>query len=91
MWYANSLNLPSVAAAKRMGFKSEGVLRWARILPAGKGGIEVPTFVKDDARKGRHDALLAICWDDWERETREHVGQLMGRKVEMRNASSVGR
>lgn len=74
-----------------MGFKSEGLLRWARILPAGKDGIHVPGFVGNDERKGRHDALLAICWDDWERETKVHVGELMDRKVETRDASTVGR
>ena len=38
-WTTTTLNLKSQAAAKRLGFKEEGVLRAQWILPEGKKGI----------------------------------------------------
>jgi hypothetical protein len=37
-WFANSLNEPSKAAAKRLGFQLDGVLRNHRVLGPGKAG-----------------------------------------------------
>jgi hypothetical protein len=37
-WFANSLNEPSKAAATRLGFKQDGLLRNHRVLGAGKAG-----------------------------------------------------
>jgi RimJ/RimL family protein N-acetyltransferase len=37
-WFANSLNEPSKAAAKRLGFKQDGILRNHRVLGPGKIG-----------------------------------------------------
>ncbi|EJD41199.1 acyl-CoA N-acyltransferase [Auricularia subglabra TFB-10046 SS5] len=61
-WQAHADNKPSINAAKRLGFKLEGIIRWQRILPEDREGHMRP----GDSRPGRHSALLAICWDDWE-------------------------
>jgi len=37
-WFANSLNEPSKAAATRLGFKQDGLLRNHRVLGLGKTG-----------------------------------------------------
>jgi RimJ/RimL family protein N-acetyltransferase len=37
-WFANSLNEPSKAAARRLGFKQDGLLRNHRVLGVGKDG-----------------------------------------------------
>ncbi|TFK67306.1 hypothetical protein BDN72DRAFT_799087 [Pluteus cervinus] len=45
VWQANALNLASIRAAEKMGFKREATLRWDRALPPGKekGGESVGT------------------------------------------------
>jgi len=66
-----------------MGFKLEGIFRWDFIFPGSKtraanGGGER----EGDPRPGTvgHDtAILALCWDDWERE-RARVLQAMDRR-----------
>lgn len=39
-WQCNSLNTASINAALRLGFKMEGVMKWAGVLPWGKAGDE---------------------------------------------------
>ncbi|KAH7099874.1 acyl-CoA N-acyltransferase [Auriculariales sp. MPI-PUGE-AT-0066] len=63
-WQAHAENAPSVNAAQRLGFKLEGVMRWQRVLPVGREGLTRPGEVEP----GRHSAMLAVCWDDWEAE-----------------------
>jgi RimJ/RimL family protein N-acetyltransferase len=82
-WQSNALNGKSVKAARRMGFKMEGILRWDRALPPGKEeasngkgertGDPMPGYV------GRDTAMLSLCWDDWEGGAREHVDETMAR------------
>ncbi|KAI5986711.1 acyl-CoA N-acyltransferase [Pisolithus marmoratus] len=83
-WQTNQLNYRSVQAAERMGFKREGTLRWDRVLPGGKGkpGDSVQSRAGDPKPDsvGRHTAILAICWDDWENGGREEVQRLMARR-----------
>jgi RimJ/RimL family protein N-acetyltransferase len=38
-WFTNSLNVKSQAAALRLGFKVDGMLRCHRIQPLGKAGV----------------------------------------------------
>jgi RimJ/RimL family protein N-acetyltransferase len=82
-WRANMLNTKSIGIAQKMGFKLEGILRWEFVFPGSKtraanGGRER----EGDPRPGTvgHDAaILALCWDDWERE-RARVLQAMDRR-----------
>ncbi|CAE6426518.1 unnamed protein product [Rhizoctonia solani] len=80
-WQAHASNLPSPMAAERLGFKFEGIIRWQRPLPADRE-TSAP-FRLDDTLglPGRHTAMLAICWDDWENGGKEHVQKLMERKA----------
>ncbi|KAK0457503.1 uncharacterized protein EV420DRAFT_1548633 [Desarmillaria tabescens] len=80
-----ALNLPSVGAAKRMGFQMEGVMKWASVWPEakirGSGGVRVR---KEDPRGeefayGRNVAVLSVCWDDWEAEVKAKVNAEMVR------------
>lgn len=83
-WQANELNAKSIRVAERMGFKMEGILRWDRVLPGGKGkptnGIEPRANDLKPGMGGRHTAILSICWDDWENGGREEVSRMMARQ-----------
>ncbi|KAH8667038.1 putative GNAT family acetyltransferase [Xylariales sp. PMI_506] len=83
-WQANLDNEASINAAKRLGFTLEGVIRWQRVLPVTKTGLEpqgIPRKGADDRElgPGRHTAMLSLCWDDWEGGKREGVIQLLKR------------
>ncbi|KAG8933862.1 hypothetical protein FRC00_012735 [Tulasnella sp. 408] len=80
-WQANAENGPSVRAAERMGFKMEGIIRWQRVLPEANGR---PSASAKDRKgdpqpdaPGRHTAMLALCWDHYDRAA---VEALMNRK-----------
>ncbi|EJU01773.1 hypothetical protein DACRYDRAFT_22170 [Dacryopinax primogenitus] len=78
-WKANALNTRSVEAAKRLGFRDEGVSRWHIVLPEGKEGLDRPDEGDGARGKGRHTAMLSVCWDDWKEGVREKVDALMSR------------
>ncbi|KAJ7489091.1 acyl-CoA N-acyltransferase [Mycena latifolia] len=82
-WKANVQNAQSVRVAERMGFRREAVLRWERVLPAGKteggngGGVRAGD--PKPGCLGRDTVLLSLCWDDWEGGAREAVNAIMQR------------
>lgn len=77
-WQANVDNLPSVACAKRLGFRFEGVQRWQRVMPVWKKDLLKEEMRREDGRgPGRHEAVLSICFDDWEGGAKESVKELM--------------
>lgn len=88
-WQANVSNVASVNAAKRLGFKLEGVIRWQQVVPIGKvgsKGAEIDTeglprkgLDGKEWGPGRHTAMLGLCWDDWVNGGREHVDALVRR------------
>ncbi|ETN42678.1 uncharacterized protein HMPREF1541_01835 [Cyphellophora europaea CBS 101466] len=84
-WFANAANERSQLAAKRLGFRLEGILRWHRVLPGHKEGVaggekDVDGNGPGDGRgSARHSALLSLCWDDWREGGRERVAELMAR------------
>ncbi|KAF2801291.1 putative GNAT family acetyltransferase [Mytilinidion resinicola] len=83
-WHANGNNKASIVAAQRMGFRFEGIIRWHRVLPAGKEGNgageeDLPPVVGKKLGPGRHTASLSICWDDWKDGARDKVDALMNR------------
>jgi RimJ/RimL family protein N-acetyltransferase len=81
-WTAHAANRASAAAAERMGFRDEGVLRWGRVLPEGMEGNGIALRDGDplNARPGRHSLMLSLCADDWENGGREHVEGLINRQ-----------
>ncbi|KAI5481040.1 GNAT family acetyltransferase [Pseudohyphozyma bogoriensis] len=87
-WCANSLNAGSVAIAKRFGFDEEGLLRWERVLPVGKGGEEVPEWAREreeeegrEEKKGRHGVIMGMGWDKWREEGKGNVQKMLEREV----------
>lgn len=77
-WQTNESNERSWRAAERMGFIKEGVKRWERILPPGKSGHTPRDGDPRGDCMGRHTALLAVCWDDWEDRVKLLVQERMG-------------
>jgi RimJ/RimL family protein N-acetyltransferase len=79
-WTCDAGNAPSRRAAERLGFRCEGKLRWAIVLPESSEVGDAPG-ADDEARgKGRHDQYLSVCWDEWESEGRELVEEQMARQ-----------
>lgn len=79
-WRANSRNEPSKKAAKRIGFKDEGVLRWHIVLPEAKEG-DAPREGDPKAQNLKRDtALFSACCDDWESGLREKVQEMIGQE-----------
>ena len=81
-WTAHTDNRPSHAAAKRMGFKEEGVLRWMYVIPEGMegNGIEPRDGDPERLKPGRDSLVFSLCADDWERGGgREHVQRMIDR------------
>ena len=66
-WRAHALNARSVRAARRAGFRWEGVARCERVLLQGKvgDGRGVPRGAEGEG-PSRDTAVLGMGWDDWE-------------------------
>lgn len=89
-WQANGSNQPSIAAAQRLGFELEGIMRYARTINDNKecvsklpnersDGLPVVDAAGKKIGVGRHSAMLALCWDDWLEGKRDHVLKLLER------------
>jgi len=80
-WTAHPENQPSIALAKRMGFKEEGLLRWTWVVPQIVEGNGIPLRDGDpkNPSPGRHSAVLSLCADDWENGGGELVRHMIGR------------
>lgn len=83
-WLADPPNKASLAAAQRMGFQLEGILRWNRVVPDAEArgkvhnGREGPPY-GEETDGGRDTAYLSLCWDDWIGGKREFVDELLSR------------
>ncbi|KAM0751442.1 acyl-CoA N-acyltransferase [Meredithblackwellia eburnea MCA 4105] len=81
-WYADAGNIPSQVAARRLGFREEGVVRWDRVQPSGKG---IVGSEGDAGTFGRHVVPFSTCWDDWrDLGMKEALEKLVAREVRAR-------
>ncbi|KAI0270165.1 acyl-CoA N-acyltransferase [Russula aff. rugulosa BPL654] len=80
-WSAHPENQPSIALAKRLGFKEEGVQRWTWVVPqvVESNGIPLRDGDPKSPSLGRHSAVLSLCADDWENGGRELVRHMIDR------------
>ena len=80
-WSAHPENQPSLALAKRMGFKEEGLMRWTWVVPqvVESNGIPLRDGDPKSPSLGRHSAVLSLCVDDWENGGRELVRHMIDR------------
>ena len=74
VWTAHGENGASQAAAKRMGFKEEGVKRWAYVMPEGMEGNGI-ALRDGDPEPGRHSVVFSVCGDDWDWESGRACGR----------------
>jgi len=86
-WTAHPENGRSVVVAEKLGFKQEGRLRWAWVMPPGRVGKPVSSERKAleaewgrPMADGRDNILLSICWEDWTAGGEEMVDGRMNRK-----------
>ena len=78
-WSAHPHNEASIAAAQKMGFVKEGVLRYWVDLPPGREAYAVEL---EGGREGGNDGdivLLSLCWDTWVSGARDVVVERMAR------------
>ncbi|RPD54562.1 acyl-CoA N-acyltransferase [Lentinus tigrinus ALCF2SS1-7] len=68
-------NERSLGLARKLGFRLEGVMRWKRATPGDKEGLEPRAGDARPETKGRHTAVLAVCWDDWEEGVKEQISR----------------
>ncbi|KAH7884751.1 acyl-CoA N-acyltransferase [Phlebopus sp. FC_14] len=78
-WYAHPDNEPSLRLAARMGLKREATLRWTWVLPAHKKLGLTPREGDLRSGPGRHTAVMAITWEDWEEGGKAQVDSVMSR------------
>ncbi|KAI9508970.1 acyl-CoA N-acyltransferase [Russula earlei] len=78
-WTTHTKNEASLKAAKRMGFREEGLHRWTWVLPEGfeGNGIAVRSGDPERGRPGRNSVVLSLCGDDWEQRGRSQVEGLI--------------
>ncbi|KAI0668164.1 acyl-CoA N-acyltransferase [Trametes maxima] len=74
-WTAHPRNAASIGLAERMGFKREGTMNWAWVLPDELAGEGRPGRIGDafSGKAGRDSVILSLCWDDWEAGAKEKV------------------
>ncbi|KAI0270163.1 acyl-CoA N-acyltransferase [Russula aff. rugulosa BPL654] len=80
-WSSHPENQPSIALAKRMGFKEEGVQRWTMVVPqvVESNGIPLRDGDPKSPSPGCDSAVLSHCADDWENGGRELVRHMIDR------------
>lgn len=66
-YQSHPLNIASVRAAERLGFKLEGITRWQRAVSLGKETVRRAGDAPD-VLGGWHSTGLAMCFDDWDAE-----------------------
>ncbi|WOO77551.1 putative protein [Vanrija pseudolonga] len=80
-WKANSLNQKSQAAALRLGYKFEGIVRAFVVLPKGKKGVRAGRPGVPNADREQRDTWMgSITWFEWEEGVNAHVDKLVARR-----------
>ncbi|KAK1925785.1 acyl-CoA N-acyltransferase [Papiliotrema laurentii] len=79
-WFTNSKHVKSQAAAHRLGFTHEGILRAHRVLLPGKTGARAGRKGEDEECASRDTWVASVYWEEWQDGVREHVDKLMARK-----------
>ncbi|EPQ53104.1 acyl-CoA N-acyltransferase [Gloeophyllum trabeum ATCC 11539] len=85
-WTTSTMNTASQRTAERLGFRKEGVLRWAQRFEDGRrrgkvgNGKEQPRGRGGEDDLARDTVLYSLCWDDWEEGGREKVQAIMDRR-----------
>ncbi|TFK78419.1 acyl-CoA N-acyltransferase [Polyporus arcularius HHB13444] len=72
-WQAHASNERSIGLARKHCFQLEGIIRWQRVLSGDKPGVDPREGDSKPGTKGRHTALLSVCWDDWEQGVKEKI------------------
>ena len=62
-----------IGLARKCGFQLEGMMRWSMVVSEDKDGVEPREGEPKPRTKGRHTAVLVVCWDDWEQGLKEKV------------------
>ncbi|EIW80931.1 hypothetical protein CONPUDRAFT_165172 [Coniophora puteana RWD-64-598 SS2] len=80
-WQAGPENAASNGLAKKMGFKFEGIGKWAWVIPTPKPGFKKigKRAREGDSRMGRDTMRWAVCWDDWEDGGRKLLDELLSK------------
>jgi RimJ/RimL family protein N-acetyltransferase len=80
-WMCYNGNARSAALAERLGFHMEGTLRWLLVCVEGSPIGDEARPGDPVQRRGRHDLMYSMCWDDWESHGRATVEKQMARRV----------
>lgn len=83
-WKTHVDNAASQRTALRMGFESEGICRWERVISHGKNGLSVEGLEKRNGTEGgppgRHTAIYSIVWDEWDDKRSKAIAQMERRR-----------
>ena len=85
-WNTNMKNVHSRRAAERMGFELEGIARWQSLCEGRTAwlGVDVSELERRNGTSGeaagRHTAMYAAVWDDWDGKRERVVKAMVLRK-----------
>ncbi len=82
-WQANHLNLASAKAAKRMGFRHEGMIVDQRILVDSQIDLEEGRVGDGGRGWSRTSFMAALTWRDWENSRVDEEGNKVESVKEM--------
>lgn len=72
----HTANEAATRSARRMGFEFEGVIRFDKVVPAGKIGNGVVMDGKAGQEDSRDSCIWAICCDQWDEKRRAVISAM---------------
>jgi RimJ/RimL family protein N-acetyltransferase len=78
-WQAHERNIPSRNAAERVGFQSEGIVRYQRVLPHDNTHGYVGREGDGALGVSRSSWVGSVTWEDWECGLKEKIDGLVAR------------